>query len=138
MKKKNAIVMVFVILLSIIGAVGLALIEMGAFYIWYTGKCFVGAYYYGESPENLVKGVNVVITDFWGRSQKVITSDHLVNITLYFRGWYRIEAIFNDSKEVKTITTVGAGPLYVGTIYIVLDKNDNTIKKIQYVPPPGY
>jgi len=118
------------------GILGIVLIEIGAIYLWFQGRCYIGAYYYGDRS-SLIEGVKVEIKDFWGRSMVVITSNRLVNVTLYFRGWYRVEATYRDSAKTIAILTVNARySTNIGTIYVVLNKEDDTIRYIEYAKPP--
>jgi len=136
MSMKEATLTTFIVLLNVIGISGIILQEMGALYLWFEGECYVGAYYYGSSYEELVEGVKVTFTDYWGRSKVVVTSKEMVNVTLYFRGWYRVEATYKGSTKTKIITTANARYLYVGSVYIILDEKNDTI--IIYVSPPRY
>jgi len=138
MSMKEATLTTFIVLLNVIGISGIILQEMGALYLWFEGECYVGAYYYGSSYEELVEGVKVTFTDYWGRSKVVVTSKEMVNVTLYFRGWYRVEATYKGSTKTKIITTANARYLYVGSVYIILDEKNDTIREIIYVSPPRY
>lgn len=138
MSMKEATLTTFIVLLNVIGISGIILQEMGALYLWFEGECYVGAYYSGSSYEELVEGVKVTFTDYWGRSKVVVTSKEMVNVTLYFRGWYRVEATYKGSTKTKIITTANARYLYVGSVYIILDEKNDTIREIIYVSPPRY
>jgi len=135
MDKKNIAKVIIAILMCAFGILGIILEEIGAIYLWFQGGCYIGAYYYGDNFRNLVDGVRVEIKDFWGRSQVVTTSNRLVNTTLYFHGWYQVEATYRVSTKTETITTVTARYAYVGAIYVILDKEDDTIRDIEYVKP---
>jgi len=137
MDKKNIAKAIIIILMCAFGILLIILEEIGAVYLWFQGECYVGAYYYGDSPRNLVDGVKVEIKNFWGHSQVVETLNRLVNITLYFHGWYRMEATYGGSTKTETITTVTARSAYVGTIYVILDKENGTIRNIEYAKPPS-
>lgn len=138
MNVKNIALTAILVGLNVFGIMGIVLQEIGALYIWFQGKCYIGAYYQGSSAEELVEGVEVKIIDFWGNTKSVVTSKRLVYVTLYFRGWYRIEASYNGSVMTKTITTASPRYLYVGIIYIILDPESETILDILYVSPPRY
>lgn len=128
-KDKNNLIF---ILMTASTITGIVLAQIGAFYIWFQGVCYVGAYYYGETPHNLIEGVKVKITDFWGRSQEVITSNSRVNLTLYFHGWYRVEAAYKGSTNTIIITTTTFDSGSVGSIYVILEE-DGAIKYIMYM-----
>ncbi len=124
------------VLVAAFGILGIVLIEIGAIYLWFQGRCDIGAYYYGDKS-SLIEGVKVEIKDFWGHSIVVTTSNRLLNITLYFRGWYRVEATYRGSAKTLDIITVNARySTNIGTIYVVLNKEDDTIRCIEYAKPP--
>ncbi len=131
---KKHVPLIIVTLLAACSIGVLVLGEIGILYLWKNqGKCYVGAYYYPESS-HLVEGVKVTITDFYGLSQEVTTSSDFVYVTLYFKGWYKIEATYGNSTETAIIITVKAQYAWIGTIYAVLNE-DNTIRYIKYVSP---
>ena len=134
--KKDIALTIFLIMIGSFGIFCVVLQEIGAIYLWYEGKCYVGAYYRDSKPDQLVEGVEVTFTDFWGRSKIVVTSKSLVNVTLFFRGWYKIEATYKGSKKTLTITTTTARSPTIGTIYIILDRESDEIQNIVYIPPP--
>ncbi|HIE14145.1 TPA: hypothetical protein EYP70_02620 [Candidatus Bathyarchaeota archaeon] len=137
MSKKDVVLTAIIISLNMLGISGIILQEIGALYLWFQGKCYVYAYYYGSSYDEPVEGVRVTFTDYWGRSKVVVTEREAVNVTLYFHGWYSVEASYKNSTKTKVITTANAKYLYVGFIYVILEKN-GTIRDIMYISPPKY
>ncbi len=135
MNKKNIAAMIILISIIAFGVSWIILEQIGAIYVWFQGNCYIGAYYYGNRAR-LIDEVRIEIKDFWGHSQVVITSDSLLNITLYFNGWYQVEATYRGSTKTRILTTVRARYPYIGTIYVILDKENDTIRDIEYAKPP--